>query len=173
LKTIGRPSLVAFSIGDADGTRELREVHIHLVGQTVSAETSAFVPGLLGGLIPKLRYLEHRLNFLEDEKLFSSLPDITAVHNALVHGDMAIFPSEAEHEQIAERCGFLHLGVPETDGFRAFLIPWFGQLYLTQQVSVQLNRGFSRLVTVAGVMVTPFFLISVLRDVVHELQGGV
>lgn len=150
----------------------MRNVQIHLVRETVAADTSAFVPGLLGGLIPELRCLEHRLNFLENEAIFNSLPNITSVHNALVHGDKAVFSSVAEYQQIRRHSAFLDLDVPETDGFRAFLIPWFGRLYLTQQVSNQLNGGLERLVTVDGVEVTPWLLISVLRDVVHELQGG-
>lgn len=147
-------------------------MQIHLVGQTVAADDSAFVPDLLGGLITELRSFEHRLNFLEHEALFASLPSITSVHNALVHGDSSVFSSEAEHEQIRAHCAFLDLGVPETDGFRAFLIPWFGQLYLTQQVRNQPNGNLPHLMTVDGVAVTPWLLISVLRDVVHELQDG-
>ncbi len=161
---VGDLNRFGFRIGPVSDSPQTRNVKIFMGRQQVSWGDALFLPSFVGGLESESKRLTERLNYLEYDVLFAGA-NLTEIHNSLLHGNAEVFEDENHWERVALFHEFMCLNEPETDVFRAFLIPFFGRLYLTFQCWDDQEKCFLVLGVVDGSEVTPYYLIKTLLDV--------
>jgi hypothetical protein len=104
----------------------------------------------------------------DDLLKFDNLTDIHNEFMAHWRGEPTI---DETAYNIGMRCAFLTwYGPLTTDLFRAFVVPFRGQLWLTWQKWVNHDAGFEKLDVVNCMQVNPFDLVDNFRKCVEALQ---
>lgn len=152
-----------FRIAPATDERQLREVSIFIGGNDLThRDNTAYLPSFLGQLAATSDALKRKIDYLKHEDLFRGM-NVTQIHNLLLHGNADVFADEDEWWAVAAAHRFADWG-ETTNGFTAFLIPYFDRLYLTSQSRDYALPEYEMLEVIDCVETTPYYLIATMDD---------
>ncbi len=164
---VGDLNQFGFRIGPVGPEPEIREVSIFIHGTDVTPfDNSAYLPTFISHLEADSKYLKQKIDYLKHDKLFHGL-NLSEIHNLLLHGSPKIFRDEREWSTVDEAHRFAQWG-ETTDGFVAFLVPYFDRLYLTYQIWPESRSEL--LDVIDSTETTPHYLIRTLDEAIAILR---
>lgn len=166
---VGDLKQFGFRIGPITEERLIREVSIFICGfDATYRDNCAYLPTFICQLELTSQMLKKKIDFVRCEGIFGGL-NVTQIHNLLLHGNPQVFRDEREWQYVSQLHGFANW-TEITDGFAAFLIPYYDRLHLTYQARDWGSPRFDVLDVIDAVETTPYYLIATIDEAIGILK---